>query len=68
MGEERYTLECRKSIEKSIEMFEIYQNHYNPTKNINKAIKLHNPGAGPWYKDKVLSCYKEMQDIYKDIL
>ena len=34
-------------------------------KNINKAIKLHNPGAGPWYKDKVLSCYKEMQDIYK---
>ena len=64
IGEEKYTLECRKSIEKSIEMFEIYQSYYNPNKDINKAIKLHNPGAGHWYKDKVLSYYKEMQNIY----
>ena len=46
-------------------MFEIYQNHYNPNKDINKAIKLHNPGAGAWYKKKILSHYKKIEDVYR---
>ena len=48
-----YTLEDRKSIEKSLEMFNIIQNYYNPHKDIDKAIKLHNPRAGKIYADKI---------------
>ena len=60
LKERRFTLNCRKSREKSIAMFEIYQGYYNPTKNINKAIKLHNPGAGQSYLNKV---HKIMNNI-----
>lgn len=43
---------------KSLEMFEIYQNHYNPEKDILKAIRLHNPKASSLYRDKILAIYK----------
>ena len=52
LGEERFTLDCRIDIDKSLEMFEIYQSYYNPDKDINRAIKLHNPGAGSDYREK----------------
>ena len=51
----KYNLEMRKSVEYSLEMFEIYQAHHNPDKDIIRAIKLHNPGAGRWYTDKVMN-------------
>ena len=54
LGENLYTLEHRISIEKSLEMFEIYQAHHNPSKDILKARKIHNPRAGQWYIDKVM--------------
>lgn len=54
LGKHIYTLEHRTDIEKSIEMFEIYQSHHNPHKDIVRAIKIHNPRAGQWYLDKVL--------------
>lgn len=50
-----YTLEMRTDIEKSLEMFEIYQHHYNPERDISKAIKLHNPRAGKWYEQIVMN-------------
>jgi len=40
-----FSLNDRFNREKSIEMFNIVQGYHNPLKNINKAIKLHNPGA-----------------------
>ena len=49
-----YTPEHRYDSILSVEMFNIYQRHYNPEKNVEKAIKLHNPGAGEWYKNRVL--------------
>lgn len=55
VGEERYTLSCRTDTEKSLEMFEIIQNHYNPKKDIEKAIKLHNPRAGQSYRTKIMN-------------
>ena len=55
LGEERYTLSCRTNIEKSLEMFEILQNHYNPNKDIEKAIKLHNPRAEQSYRIKIMN-------------
>jgi len=35
-------------------MFEILQNHYNPDKDIDKAIKLHNPKASQSYRTKII--------------
>lgn len=53
-----FTLDDRYSVEKSLEMFSIIQNHYNPDKDIYMAIKLHNPKAGDWYKNRILSFMK----------
>lgn len=41
-------LHCSKSIV-------AYQmnDHYNPTRDIDRAIKLHNPGAGKWYGKRI---------------
>lgn len=41
----RYTLNDRFSIEKSKEMFILYQKRYNPTNNEEKAIRLWNGGS-----------------------
>ncbi len=60
LGNEIYYLNCRFDREKSIEMFEIYQKHYNPDKNIEKAIRLHNPRAGIAYKNKVMREFKNI--------
>lgn len=55
LGEDRYTLAERTDTEKSLEMFEILQGHYNPSKSIDKAIKLHNPRAGQNYRIKIMN-------------
>lgn len=56
-----YTLTERTDEQKSLEMFEVYQRHHNPNKNLLKAIKLHNPGAGKWYADKVMEIFNELK-------
>ena len=48
-----YTLDDRKSRKKSIEMFEILQNHYNPEKNLLKALYYHNPNYPKKYEQKI---------------
>ena len=40
----RYTMADRYSVEKSKEMFQIFQKCYNPENNIEKAIRLWNGG------------------------
>ena len=42
----RFTLNDRFNVEKSKEMFVLYQKRYNPTNNIEKAIRLWNGGTG----------------------
>ena len=64
LGEERYTLEDRRSLKKTLEMFEVYQGHYNPEHDVDLAIHLHNPKAGDWYKGRV---YDQMNEIRKTI-
>ena len=54
LGEDKYTLAERTDTEKSLEMFEILQGHYNPSKSIDKAIKLHNPKASQSYRTKIM--------------
>ena len=60
----RYTLNDRFSPEKSKEMFILYQKRYNPTNNVDKAIRIWNGGSKysvaktEWYYRKVLSHMK----------
>lgn len=62
LSKKNYTLDDRFSVDKSLEMFAIVQNHYNPKKDIDKAIKLHNPGAGRDYANKIYKAIKELKD------
>ena len=60
IGRDEYTMNCALSGKRSIEMFNIYQDYYNPTRDIQKAIKLHNPRAGEWYKQRVINQLKKL--------
>ena len=40
----RYTLADRYNVAKSKEMFLLFQSHYNPTNDVEKAIRLWNGG------------------------
>lgn len=54
IGEDKYTLDDRYDVKKTLEMFEIVQGKHNPDRNIKKAIRLHNPTAGEWYDKRVM--------------
>ena len=43
-SKKRFTLQDRFSVQKSKEMFLLYQSHYNPTNNVEKAIRSWNGG------------------------
>lgn len=60
LKDDLYSLDQRTDIDKSLEMFEIYQSHHNPSRSISRAIKLHNPGAGQWYHDKVMKEFNKL--------
>lgn len=55
-----YTLQDAYSFELAYEMFMLMNQYYNSTFDIDKAIKLHNPGAGEWYAKKIK---KQMEKI-----
>ena len=59
LGEERYTLADREDSVKSIEMFNVYNDYYNESKDLEKAIKLHNPKASNKYRNKILNQLKK---------
>lgn len=51
-----YTHEDSYDIGKSLAMFRIIQDHYNPERSVDKAIRLHNPGGNALnYAHKVQS-------------
>ena len=60
LGGDFYFLD-RTDIDKSLEMFEVYQSHHNPSKDIHRAIKIHNPGAGQWYINKVMNEFNKIK-------
>ena len=55
-----YTLNDAYELEYAYDMFMLMNKHYNPTFDIDKAIKLHNPGAGEWYSRRIK---KQMEKI-----
>lgn len=62
VGKQRYTLSDRYSVKKSIEMFQIIQEYYNPQHSVERAIQLHNPTATLNYHDKVVAQIKELRN------
>lgn len=60
----QYTLDDRYDVEKSLEMFTIINDHYNPDHDIDKAIQLHNPTAGDWYMKRVKKYMAEQLSEY----
>lgn len=64
-GCDKYTLDDRRDYEKSREMFDLVQSHYNPERDVHKAIRLHNPGAGVEYEQAILN---KMDEIKQDEL
>jgi len=48
-----YSPAAAYDIAASLEMFAAIQDHYNPTHDIDEAIRRHNPGAGPGYAAEV---------------
>jgi hypothetical protein len=60
LGKQEYTLADRYDRQKSREMFETMQSHYNPTRSIRRAIELHNSRAPQSYYDKIISKMKSI--------
>lgn len=59
----RYSLNDRLSVKKSKEMFALYQKRYNPTNNIERAIRLWNGGCG-YSVEKTNSYYNNVMGYY----
>lgn len=49
----RFKYSDRIDTKKAREMFDIYQSHHNPLKNIDKAIKIHRGLNSPSYKKAI---------------
>jgi hypothetical protein len=59
----RYTLNDRFSVKKSREMFVLIMSHYNPTNNIERAIRLWNGGVRYTIKG-TQSYYNKVMRLY----
>ena len=60
----RYTLADRYNVQKSKEMFILYQERHNPGHNVEKAIRMWN--GGPGYKKKSTErYYRKVMSHYK---
>ena len=62
LGVDYYTLEDRFNREKSIEIFNVLQNHYNPEHDMHLALKIHNSRAPLSYHIKVMNKYNELKN------
>lgn len=65
IAQKNYTLEDRFDPDKSKEMFQIMNTHYNPSFNIDRAIRIHNPGAGNWYSTRIKGYMKSQIENYQ---
>lgn len=55
-----YKVEDRFNREKSIEIFNVVNAYHNPERDFRTATRLHNPGAGIAYHEKVMQRYEEL--------
>lgn len=61
LGKRVYEYKDRWSKQKSMEMFEIYQNFYNPNHDITKAIVYHNGSNNHKYIRKVMNEFNKLR-------
>lgn len=54
-SKKRYTYDDRYNVDKSKEMFILYQERYNKTNNVERAIRLWN--GGPKYSERATEAY-----------
>ena len=62
LGYERFTLTDRLDSLKSVGMFNIIQDHYNPQHDYHWALKLWNSGAPLSYHRKVMDKFNEIKN------
>lgn len=60
LGRKKYSMNDRFNKQKSIEMFNIIQNHYNKNKDFHYALKIWNPKSSFSYHLKVNNEYNKL--------
>ena len=60
LGKERYKMSDRTNRAKSVEMFHIMMEHYNPKYDLHLAAKTWNPTSGSAYHRKIEKAYNEL--------
>lgn len=63
IGEPRYALDDRTDRDKSIEIFNIIQNHYNPDHDLHFALKIWNSKAPVSYHRAVMTEYDRLTAV-----
>lgn len=66
LGVEAFCLQDRYNAEKSVDMFNIIQEHYNPTRDKHLALKIWNPKSPVSYHRKIMAIYE--QSINKEVI
>lgn len=68
IGEKKYTYKCRYNKEKSVEMFNIIQDYYNPKKDMVFAIRMWKGGPN-WRKNTIPTkdYYQRVMKEYRKI-
>lgn len=64
IGEKKYTYNCRYDKTKSIEMFKIMQNYYNPKKDLMFAIRMWK--GGPTWKTNRIDTKEYYNNVMKE--
>ena len=67
IGENRYSNEDRFDLNKSVEMFVIYQNHFNPEWDLVRAARLWNGGCNGMKKNSTIAYSKRIEKRYEAI-
>lgn len=62
-GKELYSLDCRTDRNKSIEIFNVIMENYNPQHDMQYALKIWNPYAKVSYHRAVMKKYNELKSI-----
>ena len=55
-----YSYEDAWRTERAVELYELMQDHKNPGRDLETAIRLHNPRAGRWYARRI---YRELEKV-----
>ena len=69
LKEEKYRHDDAFDINLSLEMFDVLQSHYNPTRDVDQAIRYHNKAG--WYAQRVknnIVFIQRMEEVRKAIL